>query len=92
MQGDDVELRYCATPIDDMEPYERLIGDAMKGDAMLFARQDSVEAAWRIVDPVIGAAGPAYRYEPGTWGPAIADALAAPYGGWHAPQPSDCPP
>jgi glucose-6-phosphate 1-dehydrogenase len=91
MQGNDVELRYCASPVDDMEPYERLIGDAMKGDAMLFARQDGVEAAWRIVDGVLGEPAPIHLYEPGSWGPAAADAIAAAVGGWHAPQPTGCP-
>src|SRR5260221_9720633 len=58
-----------------MEAYERLLGDAMAGDATLFARQDVVEAAWAIVDPVIHGPSPMYDYEPGSWGPVEADRL-----------------
>ena len=53
----------------DMEPYERLLGDAASGDATLFSREDAVEEAWRIVDPILGDATPVHEYEPGTWGP-----------------------
>ncbi len=56
-----------------MEPYERLLSDAMVGDGMLFAREDAVEAAWAVVEPILGDVTPAYEYEPGTWGPAEAD-------------------
>jgi glucose-6-phosphate 1-dehydrogenase len=70
-----------------MEPYERLIGDALMGDDTLFGRQDSVEAAWAIVDPVLGTATPVHPYEPGTWGPAEADRIIAPHGGWRCPEP-----
>ena len=70
-------------------PYERLIGDALRGDPTLFARQDSIEAAWRIVDPILRAPGavPAepFAYAPGSWGPREADALAADVGGWFNP-------
>jgi len=68
-----------------MDAYERLLGDAMAGDATLFARQDVVEAAWAIVDPVIHGPSPMYDYDPGTWGPAEADALVAEVGGWNTP-------
>jgi len=68
-----------------MEAYERLLGDAIAGDATLFARQDVVEAAWAIVDPVIHGPSPMYEYEPGTWGPKEADALVAEVGGWNTP-------
>jgi glucose-6-phosphate 1-dehydrogenase len=68
-----------------MGPYERLLGDAMLGDATLFARQDVVEAAWAIVDPVIHGPTPMFEYEPGTWGPREADALVADIGGWNTP-------
>jgi glucose-6-phosphate 1-dehydrogenase len=68
-----------------MDAYERLLGDAMAGDATLFARQDVVEAAWAIVDPIIHGPSPMYRYEPGTWGPTEADALVADIGGWNTP-------
>ncbi|HEY7376162.1 MAG TPA: glucose-6-phosphate dehydrogenase [Polyangia bacterium] len=66
-----------------MDAYERLLGDAMNGDATLFARQDVVEAAWAIVDPVIHGPSPMFEYEPGTWGPKEADALTAEVGGWN---------
>ena len=66
--------------------YERLLGDAMAGDATLFARQDVVEAAWAIVDPVLHGPSPMYEYEPGTWGPPQADKLVAAVGGWNTPQ------
>jgi glucose-6-phosphate 1-dehydrogenase len=69
-----------------MEAYERLLGDAMAGDATLFARQDVVEAAWAIVDPVIHGPSPLYEYEAGSWGPPQADVLVANVGGWNTPQ------
>jgi len=68
----------------EMDAYERVLGDAMEGDPTLFAREDNVEEAWRIVDPVLKANTPAYEYEPGTWGPKEADAVTPP-GGWHNP-------
>src|SRR5262245_29246773 len=63
--------------------YERLLGDAMVGDATLFARKDVVEAAWAIVDPAIHATSPMYEYAPGSWGPPQADRLVADIGGWN---------
>ena len=65
--------------------YELLLTDAMRGDATLFARQDTVELAWSIVQPILGDVTPVYDYEPGTWGPLQAAALAADVGGWHEP-------
>jgi glucose-6-phosphate 1-dehydrogenase len=79
------------TPVaisDEKEAYERVLTDAMDGDATLFARQDYVEEAWRIVDPVLQAETPVYEYAPGTWGPAVAEHLLSPPGGWHDPQVS----
>jgi glucose-6-phosphate 1-dehydrogenase len=73
---------------DDMDPYERLLGDAMRGDPMLFARQDAVEAAWTIVDGLIHNLGRPFRYEPGSWGPMQADLLVAGMGGWNNPAAS----
>ena len=70
----------------EMQAYEELLDDAMHGNQMHFARQDYVEEAWRIVDPVLGNATPVHPYKPGTWGPAEADALAAADGGWYNPQ------
>ncbi len=71
---------------DELEPYERLLGDAMRGDPILFAREDGVEAAWSIVEPLIHQNGPCYEYTPGSWGPAQADRLVANRGGWNAPR------
>jgi len=73
----------------EMEPYERLLGDAMAGDATEFARQDYVEEAWRIVDPMLKADTPVYVYNPGTWGPGEAANLAPPEGGWDNPAGAD---
>jgi glucose-6-phosphate 1-dehydrogenase len=70
---------------DEMEPYERLLGDAMRGDPMLFARQDAVEAAWAIVDGIIHDPGPLFEYEPGSWGPIQANRLISDMGGWNNP-------
>jgi glucose-6-phosphate 1-dehydrogenase len=86
MIGEEVELIARHQSGDVMAPYERLLGDAMRGDATLFAREDSVEEAWRVVDPVLGNATPVHRYEPGTWGPREANALVAPQEGWHNPR------
>ena len=87
LKGGPVELSVMhRESADEMEPYERLLGDAMKGDATLFARQDVVEAAWTIVDRLIAmpAAAP-IEYERGTWGPAEADRLVTDIGGWNTP-------
>jgi glucose-6-phosphate 1-dehydrogenase len=73
---------------DEMDAYERLLGDAMEGDATLFARQDAVETAWSIVEPILENVTPVSDYEPGTWGPREADRLTAEVGGWHIPAPS----
>jgi glucose-6-phosphate 1-dehydrogenase len=89
MQGDPVELSVVEQSAQGehgrMEAYERLLGDAMSGEATLFARQDVVEAAWAIVDPVIHGPSPMFEYEPGSWGPKEADALTAAVGGWNTP-------
>jgi len=68
----------------EMDAYERVLGDAMAGDATLFAREDYVEEAWRIVDPVLKAGTPVFEYDPGSWGPAEAERLAPPVG-WRNP-------
>ena len=70
---------------DEMDAYERVLGDAMHGDATLFAREDYVEEAWRIVDPVLKDGTPIHEYEPGTWGPSEVDANVSPPGGWQNP-------
>jgi glucose-6-phosphate 1-dehydrogenase len=70
---------------DEMDAYERVLGDAMHGDATLFAREDYVEEAWRIVDPVLKDGTPVFEYEPGTWGPKEVDSRISPAGGWQNP-------
>jgi glucose-6-phosphate 1-dehydrogenase len=70
---------------DEMDAYERVLGDAMAGDATLFAREDYVEEAWRIVDPVLKEGTPVFEYEPNTWGPSEVDQRVAPVGGWQNP-------
>jgi glucose-6-phosphate 1-dehydrogenase len=74
---------------DEMEAYERVLGDAMAGDATVFARQDYVEEAWRIVDPVLQQDTPVYQYEPQTWGPKEVEASLTPPGGWQNPIATD---
>jgi glucose-6-phosphate 1-dehydrogenase len=69
----------------EMDAYERVLGEAMAGDATLFAREDYVEEAWRIVDPVLRADTPVHEYEPGTWGPTAEGPSVVPAGGWHVP-------
>jgi glucose-6-phosphate 1-dehydrogenase len=82
-----VELVASRHPCpEEMEAYERVLSDAMAGDATLFARQDYVEEAWRIVDPVLKATTPVYLYEPHTWGPKEVDATVCPAGGWDLPR------
>ena len=73
------------TSNDEMDAYQRLLTDAMRGDQLLFVRQDAVEAAWAIVDPILGDCCPTEMYQPGTWGPPDARELAADIGGWHDP-------
>jgi glucose-6-phosphate 1-dehydrogenase len=85
MWGREVELYACDTRADQMEAYERLLGDVIKGDQTLFARRDAVEAAWRIVDPLLTLPTPVFEYAPGTWGPNEANELVAHTGGWHNP-------
>jgi glucose-6-phosphate 1-dehydrogenase len=70
----------------EMDAYERVLGEAIAGDSTLFAREDYVEEAWRIVDPVLRAGSPVHEYEPGTWGPSEASEAVVPPGGWHAPE------
>ena len=85
MLGREVELFVDQKAPEEMAPYERLIGDAMNGDATLFAREDEVEAAWAAVDPVLHASTPVFEYDPGTWGPAEAFYVIHGACGWHDP-------
>src|SRR3546814_6147986 len=70
MRGEDVELTARHQHVDEKSPYERLLGDAIRGDAGLFTSDAAVEAAWRVVDPVLREHAAVEIYEPGTWGPA----------------------
>ncbi len=80
------ELAYTGQAAEQMmRPYDRLIGAALSGDRYLFARQDTVEAAWRVVQPVLGDAVPVRPYARGSWGPAQADALVPAGEAWHNP-------
>jgi glucose-6-phosphate 1-dehydrogenase len=86
MIGRQVELLASHQPgAGEMDAYERILGDAMEGDATLFAREDYVEEAWRIVDPVLKAGTAVHEYEPRSWGPSQAYQQLSPPGGWHDP-------
>jgi len=74
---------------DEMDAYERVLGDAMAGDPTLFAREDYVEEAWRIVDPVLKSNTPVIEYEPKSWGPSEVDHQVSPPGGWQDPMVTD---
>jgi glucose-6-phosphate 1-dehydrogenase len=92
MVGDAVELLACHSLAGEKSPYERLLGDAIRGDASLFTRDDVVEAAWRVIDPMLHSSDAVEEYEPGTWGPAAARAVVAGDEGWHDPKPEKSPP
>ena len=86
MIGQQTELLASRRPgAEEMDAYERVLGDAMAGDRTLFAREDYVEEAWRIVDPALQADTPVHEYEPGSWGPPEVDAQLSPPGGWQNP-------
>lgn len=90
--GNRVELLAShQAEIDEPDPYEQLLGDALRGEAFRFAREDYVEEAWRIVDPVLKADTPLFPYEPGSWGPREAEPLVAPER-WHDPEATPVPP
>jgi glucose-6-phosphate 1-dehydrogenase len=72
MAGEDASLIDRAQAADDMAPYERLLGDALRGERALFGSEAGVEASWRIVEPVLGDVRPPVIYEPGSWGPPAA--------------------
>jgi glucose-6-phosphate 1-dehydrogenase len=87
MTGEMAEMLASHHPMaTEMEAYERVLGDAMADDATLFAREDYVEEAWRIVDPVLKGNTPVYEYEAGTWGPKEVAQTVCPDGGWHNPE------
>ena len=86
MAGQAAEMVASRSPsASEMDAYERVLGEAMAGDPTLFAREDYVEEAWRIVDPVLKAGTPSYQYESGTWGPPEVEQRVEPSGGWHNP-------
>src|SRR5271168_3208749 len=87
MRGEPVELiaRHCTQS--DKSPYERLLGDAVRGDGSLFTHGDAVEAAWRVVDPVLQNPLPVVQYDPATWGPPDAKAVIEDGDDWHDPKP-----
>ena len=89
MVGENVELLARHQVSDEMEPYERLLGDALNGDATLFARQDGVEEAWRVVEPILGSLTPVHGYAPNTWGPSEASVILNSGDVWHNPAPKD---
>jgi glucose-6-phosphate 1-dehydrogenase len=88
MDSEPTELRVVQQADgEELDAYERLLGDAMEGDATLFARKDGVEAAWAVVDPILGEVTPLCEYDPGSWGPAEAARLTEDIGGWDSPEP-----
>ncbi len=86
MIGQTVELLATRRPVaGEMDTYERVLGDAMEGEASLIAREDYVEEVWRIVDPILKSLTPVFEYEPNTWGPSEVNAEVIPPGGWQNP-------
>jgi len=90
MKGESVEMVASRHPRpEEKDAYERVLGDAMAGDSTIFAREDYVEEAWRIVDPILKAGLPVYEYDKGTWGPSEVEPRVCPAGGWHNPEATD---
>ncbi|MGN6514080.1 MAG: glucose-6-phosphate dehydrogenase [Lysobacteraceae bacterium] len=92
MRGDQVELVARHLTLRGAPPYERLLGDALRGDSSLFTRDAAVEEAWRVVDPVLDLPGPVESYQPGSWGPDAARRVLAGDDGWHDPVAEQVPP
>jgi glucose-6-phosphate 1-dehydrogenase len=86
MIGEDVEMILTEQAVDRASPYQRLLRDAMRGLGELFGRDDIIDAQWRIVDPVLDDVTPVYHYDPGSWGPAEAEALIGADGPWRDPR------
>ena len=91
MRGEPVELMLRSQQKRGKSAYERLLGDAIRGDTSLFTRDDCVEAAWKVIDPILGKLPPPIEYEPGTWGPKESHALIATGEHWHDPRPESLP-
>ena len=85
MLGEPVELVARHQPAHEELPYERLLGDAMRGETALFTTDESVEAAWRVIDPILEAQKPVQTYPAGSWGPDAARAIVTGPEGWHDP-------
>ena len=92
MRGEPVELVARHHAQSDKSPYERLLGDAIRGDGSLFTQDESVEAAWRVVDPVLQHPSPVVQYDCGSWGPPEANAVLVDAEAWHDPKPEATPP
>ena len=92
VRGEPVELIARHEPRSEELPYERLLGDAMRGDSALFASDEAIEAAWAVVEPVLGSGGRVHEYEPGTWGPGEARRIVSGEPGWHDPKPEQSSP
>jgi glucose-6-phosphate 1-dehydrogenase len=89
MAGQDVALTFVRQAAEDVPPYQRLLGDAMRGSTELFAREDGIEAQWRVVNGILGDVTPLYTYEPTTWGPEEAYQLIGKHGPWLNPRPPE---
>lgn len=92
MRGEAVELIARHQPRSEQLPYDRLLSSALRGDPSLFTRDDSVEAAWRVIDPALTQAAPVQEYESGSWGPPAAAGLVVSDTGWHNPRPEEAMP
>ncbi len=92
MEGQPVELVARHRPGPGKSPYERLLGDALRGDNALFTSDESVEAAWAVVDPALNQQQPVETYQEGSWGPASANQVVASTEGWHDPKPETSKP
>jgi glucose-6-phosphate 1-dehydrogenase len=85
MVGEAAELIAHEHSGEKLTPYARLLGDALRGDGSLFTRDDCVEAAWGVIDPILDNIAPVLEYEPGTWGPPEAELIVERDGCWHNP-------
>jgi glucose-6-phosphate 1-dehydrogenase len=85
MHGEPVELVARHNTQTEKSPYERLLGDAIRGDRSLFTQDDSVEAAWRVIDPILTMSPPVVEYDQDTWGPAAATSIVDGDDTWHDP-------
>jgi glucose-6-phosphate 1-dehydrogenase len=92
MHGEPVELVARHDSAVEKSPYERLLGDAIRGDTSLFTQDASVEAAWRVVDPALSEAQQVLEYEPDTWGPSAANEVVRHGDTWHDPMPESSSP